>query len=100
MQVQERDGRGRRRARTRRQCSRSGSRRTSRRTRSRVTPARSCRDYIKAGQVEPIDFIYKQYGFDKIMPKGLINQITYNGHLYSVPVNIHRANMLWYNPRS
>jgi glucose/mannose transport system substrate-binding protein len=55
-------------------------------------------DYIKAGQVEPIDFIYKQYGFDKIMPKSLISQITYKGHLYSVPVNIHRANVLWYNP--
>jgi glucose/mannose transport system substrate-binding protein len=57
------------------------------------------RDYIKAGQVEPIDFIYKQYGFDKVMPKSLINQIKYNGHLYSVPVNIHRANILWYNPK-
>ena len=56
------------------------------------------RDYIKAGQVEPIDFIYKQYGFDKVMPKSLLNQINYNGHLYSVPVNIHRANILWYNP--
>jgi len=55
-------------------------------------------DYIKAGQVEPIDFIYKQYGFNKIMPKQLIQQITYKGHLYSVPVNIHRANILWYNP--
>jgi glucose/mannose transport system substrate-binding protein len=55
-------------------------------------------DYIKAGQVEPIDFIYKKYGFAKIMPKQLIQQITYQGHLYSVPVNIHRANILWYNP--
>jgi glucose/mannose transport system substrate-binding protein len=55
-------------------------------------------DYIKAGQVEPIDFIYKKYGFAKIMPKQLISQITYKGHLYSVPVNIHRANVLWYNP--
>jgi glucose/mannose transport system substrate-binding protein len=56
------------------------------------------RDYIKANQVEPINFIYAKYGFAKIMPKGLINQITYNGKLYSVPVNIHRANILWYNP--
>ncbi|HET7567636.1 MAG TPA: extracellular solute-binding protein [Gaiellaceae bacterium] len=56
-------------------------------------------DYIKAGQVVPIDSIYKEYGFDKIMPKSLISQITYKGHLYSVPVNIHRANVLWYNPR-
>jgi glucose/mannose transport system substrate-binding protein len=55
-------------------------------------------DYIKAGQVEPLDSIYKEYGFDKIMPKQLISQIKSGGHLYSVPVNIHRANVLWYNP--
>jgi len=57
------------------------------------------RDYIKAGQVEQLDNIYKQYGFNKVMPKQLIDQITYNGHLYSVPVNIHRANVLWFNPK-
>ena len=39
------------------------------------------RDYIKAGQVVPIDFIYKKYGFDKVMPKSLLSQIRYNGHL-------------------
>jgi glucose/mannose transport system substrate-binding protein len=55
-------------------------------------------DYIKAGQVQPIDFIFKQYGFNKVMPKQLIQQITYKGHIYSVPVNIHRANVLWFNP--
>jgi glucose/mannose transport system substrate-binding protein len=58
------------------------------------------RDYIKAGQIEPIDFIYKKYGFDKVMPKSLISQIRYNGKLWSVPVNIHRANVLWYNPKT
>ena len=57
------------------------------------------RDYIKAGQVLPLDFLYKKYHFDKVMPASLVNQIKYNGHLYSVPVNIHRANVLWYNPK-
>ena len=56
-------------------------------------------DYIKAGQLEPIDFLYKQAGFGKVMPKQLISQITYKGRLYSVPVNIHRANVLWFNPK-
>ncbi|HEU0304807.1 MAG TPA: extracellular solute-binding protein, partial [Gaiellaceae bacterium] len=58
------------------------------------------RDYIKAGQVVPVDFIYKAAGFGKVMPASLINQIRYNGKLYSVPVNIHRANVLWYNPKT
>lgn len=55
-------------------------------------------DYIKAGQVESLDAIYKQFGFAKVMPKQLLQQITYKGHIYSVPVNIHRANVLWFNP--
>jgi glucose/mannose transport system substrate-binding protein len=56
------------------------------------------RDYIKAGQVEPVDFIYKAAGFGKAMPASLINQIRYQGKIYSVPVNIHRANVLWFKP--
>ena len=55
-------------------------------------------DYIKAGQLDNIDAIYKQYKLSKVFPAQLINQIKYKGHLYSVPVNIHRANILWYNP--
>jgi glucose/mannose transport system substrate-binding protein len=57
------------------------------------------RDYIKAGHIEPVDFIYRRFGLAKVMPKSLISQIRYQGKLYSVPVNIHRANVLWYNPR-
>ena len=57
------------------------------------------RDYIKNGQILPVDAIYKQAGFGKVMPASLINQIRYKGKLYSVPVNIHRANVLWYNPK-
>jgi len=55
-------------------------------------------DYIKAGQLEPIDALYRQFGLAKVLPKQLLSQITYKGHLYSVPVNIHRANVLWYSP--
>jgi glucose/mannose transport system substrate-binding protein len=57
------------------------------------------RDYIKANQVEPIDSVYQQFGFRKAMSQQLLSQITYKGHIYSVPVNIHRANVLWYNPK-
>lgn len=55
-------------------------------------------DYIKAGDLETLDSLYRQAGFAKVMPKQLISQITYRGRLYSVPVNIHRANVLWFNP--
>lgn len=56
-------------------------------------------DYIKAGQVEPLDDFYKSQGLDKAFPKSLIDEISYKGHVYSVPANIHRSNMLWFNPK-
>jgi len=56
--------------------------------------------YIKAGQVEDVSFLYKKNGWNKIFPAGLIKAITYSGKIYSVPVNIHRANVLWWNPAS
>ena len=54
--------------------------------------------YVKAGQVEDLTFLYKQEGWDKVFPAGLIKTLTTNGKIYSVPVNIHRANVLWWNP--
>ncbi|TDC94245.1 carbohydrate ABC transporter substrate-binding protein [Actinomadura sp. 7K507] len=55
-------------------------------------------DYIKAGQIEPLDDFFKQNNLNSVYPKQLLDQITYKGHIYSVPVNIHRSNVLWYNP--
>ena len=54
--------------------------------------------YVKAGQVEDLSFLYKSEGWDKIFPADLIKTLTTSGKIYSVPVNIHRANVLWYNP--
>ncbi|XRQ13546.1 ABC transporter substrate-binding protein [Actinomadura welshii] len=55
-------------------------------------------DYIKAGQIEPLDDFYAENKLREVYPKQLLDQITYKGHIYSVPVNIHRSNVLWYNP--
>ncbi|HEX6471246.1 MAG TPA: ABC transporter substrate-binding protein [Streptosporangiaceae bacterium] len=56
-------------------------------------------DYIKAGQIQPLDSFYDQNGLRQVYPQQLIDQITYQGHIYSVPVNIHRSNVLWYSPK-
>ena len=53
--------------------------------------------YVDAGQMEPLTGFFKEQGFDKVMPKLLLDQITYKGEIWSVPVNIHRSNMMWYN---
>jgi len=54
--------------------------------------------YVKGNQLEPLNFLYTQNNWLDVMPKSLIPLISQNGNIYSVPVNIHRANVLWYNP--
>jgi len=51
------------------------------------------------GQLEPLTSFFKEQGLDKMMPKLLLDQLTIKGEIYTVPVNIHRSNMLWYNPK-
>jgi glucose/mannose transport system substrate-binding protein len=54
-------------------------------------------DYINAGQVEDLSSEYKDWGLDSAFPKGLVDSLTVDGKIYSVPANIHRANVLWSN---
>jgi len=55
-------------------------------------------NYVAAKQVQPLDDFYKSTGFADVLPKTLIPLISQDGHPYSVPVNIHRSNVMWYNP--
>lgn len=54
-------------------------------------------DYINAGQIEDLSSEYKDWGLTTAFPKGLIDSLTVQGKIYSVPANIHRANVLWTN---
>lgn len=54
--------------------------------------------YVAAGQIEPLNDLYEQNGWLDVMPETLIPLISEGGNIYSVPVNIHRANVMWYNP--
>jgi glucose/mannose transport system substrate-binding protein len=54
--------------------------------------------YVAANQLEPLNFLYEENGWLDVMPATLIPLISQDGNIYSVPVNIHRANVLWYNP--
>lgn len=56
-------------------------------------------DYIKAGQVEALNSYFTEWGLNEVFPADLVQQITVDGNVYSVPVNIHRANVLWSNPK-
>jgi glucose/mannose transport system substrate-binding protein len=47
--------------------------------------------------MEPLDDVFSKYGLNNVFPKGVLDIVSWNGHPWSVPVNIHRANVLWYN---
>jgi glucose/mannose transport system substrate-binding protein len=55
-------------------------------------------DYIKNGQVDDVTDLYKQFGLDKAFPQSLLDNLTVDGKIYSVPANVHRANVVWANP--
>jgi glucose/mannose transport system substrate-binding protein len=54
--------------------------------------------YVAGDQLEPLNFLYEEQGWYDVMPETLIPLMSEDGNVYSVPVNIHRANVLWYNP--
>jgi glucose/mannose transport system substrate-binding protein len=57
-------------------------------------------DDIKAGKLEDLTGFYEEQGWKDKLPKGLLEAITIDGKIYSVPVNIHRANLMWYLPKT
>ena len=54
-------------------------------------------DYIDAEQIEPVNDVIEALGGDKVFPKSLLDRLTVDGNIYSVPSNIHRANVVWAN---
>ena len=54
-------------------------------------------DYIEAGQLQDLSAFYAENGLTDVFPPSLIERLTYDGKIYSVPSNIHRANVVWAN---
>ena len=54
--------------------------------------------YVAADQIEALDALFAEQGWMDVMPETLIPLISKDGKPYSVPVNIHRANVMWTNP--
>jgi glucose/mannose transport system substrate-binding protein len=55
-------------------------------------------DYIRAGQIEPLTDLYEEEGWTDVFPADVLDRLTVDGEIYSVPVNVHRANVVWANP--
>lgn len=55
-------------------------------------------DDVRSGKVEDLTSLYAEQGWTKVIPQGLLDKLTIDGKIYAVPVNIHRGNLIWYNP--
>ncbi len=55
--------------------------------------------YDPAKYLEPLDALFKSEGWEKVFPAGLLTLLRYQAHYWSVPVNIHRANVMWYSKK-
>ncbi|MGE6630267.1 ABC transporter substrate-binding protein [Bacillus sp. NPDC077027] len=55
--------------------------------------------WVAAGKMEPLDDLYEKEGWKDQFPESLIDLVSKDGKIYSVPVNIHRGNVLWYNKK-
>lgn len=54
--------------------------------------------WVVADRMEDLTFLFEEEGWLDKYPQGLIDLISTEGGIWSVPVNIHRSNVLWYNP--
>ena len=54
--------------------------------------------WVVADRMEDLTFLYEENGWFEAFPQDLIDLLTHEGGIYSVPVNIHRSNVLWYVP--
>ena len=54
-------------------------------------------DYIDADQLEDLTGFYEDNNLTAQFPKDLMDRLTVDGKIYSVPSNIHRSNVVWAN---
>ena len=55
--------------------------------------------WVKAGKMESITSIWNSEGWDKAIPKDLKDIVSSGGDVWSVPVNVHRGNAIWWTPK-
>ncbi len=56
------------------------------------------KEYVDAGYLEPVDDIWEELGLEEVIPDTLKAICKFGDHYYAVPINVHRSNILWYNP--
>ena len=57
------------------------------------------RPFINAGLLAPLDDLWAAEGLEKVVPPTLQAMHRFDGHYYSVPIDVQRTNLIWYNKR-
>lgn len=52
---------------------------------------------IAAGYLTNVSNLYDEFKLREAFPKTLIDRLTVDGKIYSIPSNVHRANVVWAN---
>lgn len=54
--------------------------------------------WVVADKMEDLTFLYEEQGWFDKYPQGLIDAMSTEDGIWSVPVNIHRSNVMWFIP--
>ncbi|MFC5849976.1 ABC transporter substrate-binding protein [Deinococcus petrolearius] len=54
--------------------------------------------WVVANRMEDLSSLFKSEGWAKAFPADVISLVSSKGGIWSVPVNVHRSNVMWYNP--
>ncbi len=57
------------------------------------------KSYVDGKYLVPIDDVWKKLNYAKVISNSLANAVTINGHRYTVPLNMHIQNILYYNKK-
>ena len=61
-------------------------------------PDQDLAETVKDGSVADVTELYTQNGWEGKLPAQIDEMLKVDGRYYAVPVNAHRANVLWTNP--
>lgn len=53
--------------------------------------------WVTVGSIEPVTFIFEENNWKSVFPPGMIEILSSDGKVWSVPANVQRSNILWYN---
>jgi glucose/mannose transport system substrate-binding protein len=60
-----------------------------------VHAGKEAQDYIDANQLTDVSYLYDEFKLNSVFPKDLVDLLTNDGKIYTIPSNIHRANVVW-----